>query len=174
MPLRKPSTLTSTRRIVVGGVSVPANTVLREDQIRQIKHLDAYLSNGWLKPNVDPYFRKQTVKPTVTSLNPEMVLSLIESAAGEPAAPTDLVATPGDAEVSIAFTASVADGTVVTGYQYKLGAGNWTNGTSSPLALTGLVNGQEYTVLLRAKSAAGPSLASRPVVFTPVAPAPGP
>jgi large repetitive protein len=89
--------------------------------------------------------------------------------AGPPAAPTSLVATPGDGQASIAFTASVAYKFPVLGYEYRVGSGAWTaGGTTSPVVVTGLANDVEVSITLRATSTVGNSAASAPVLVTPV------
>ena len=95
-----------------------------------------------------------------------------------PGPPKDLVATAGDGQVSIAFTAAEDNGTPVTRYEYQLEsldsannwtAGNWTStgGTNTSLTLTGLTNGTDYRVGLRAVSNAGDGEESESVTFSP-------
>ena len=95
-----------------------------------------------------------------------------------PGPPTDVAATPGDGQVSVAFTAAVANTSAITRYEYQLGtqdgAGNWsegnwtsTGGTSSPITITGLTNGTDYRVGLRAVSNAGEGEESSVVIFAP-------
>lgn len=85
-----------------------------------------------------------------------------------PVAPTDLVATHGDTSASIAFTLDVQD-PVVTDIEYALDAGAWTSAgvTESPVEITGLTNGTEYSVTLRAVNSEGDGAASDPVLVTP-------
>jgi hypothetical protein len=95
-----------------------------------------------------------------------------------PGPPTNLVATAGDGQVSIAFTAAEDNGTPVTRYEYQLEsldnannwtAGNWTStgGTNTTLTLSGLTNGTDYRVGLRAVSNAGDGEESASVTFAP-------
>ena len=95
-----------------------------------------------------------------------------------PGPPTDVVATAGDGQVSIAFTAAADNGTPLTRYEYQLealdSANNWTagdwistGGTNTTLTLTGLTNGTDYRVGLRAVSNAGVGEESAPVTFAP-------
>ena len=75
-----------------------------------------------------------------------------------PDAPYDLIVTPGDQTVSIAFTAGLDNGTPISDYEYRLGDGNWVSSgrTASPIVVSsGLTNGTDYTLTLRAVSAAG-------------------
>lgn len=82
-----------------------------------------------------------------------------------PDAPTSLVSTPGDGQLSIAFTPGSDNGAAITNYKYALS----TNGGSSygsytafspadatsPVVITGLTNGQAYYVKLRAVNSVG-------------------
>jgi titin len=99
-------------------------------------------------------------------------------APGHPAttasAPRALVATRGDRTASIAFTVPSSDGGAsITVYEYRIGAGAWTATipatSASPLVITGLTNGAEVSVTLRAVNAAGNGTASTACVFTPPA-----
>ena len=88
-------------------------------------------------------------------------------------APTSLIATPGDGQLSIAFTL-VTNGDSVSYFAYSLDGTNYVglSGTTSPVVITGLTNGTSYTVYLKAAgSLYGMGNASVPVNATPVAPA---
>ena len=73
--------------------------------------------------------------------------------------PTSLVATVGDRQVSVAFTAPTSTGgSSIINYEYQLDGGAWTssaNTTSSPVVITGLTNGTSYSIKLRAVNSAG-------------------
>jgi hypothetical protein len=78
-------------------------------------------------------------------------------------APTDLVATPGDSQVSVAFTAPSSDGgAAITDYEYQLEDGTWVSASTStsPVVITGLTNGTSYSIKLRAVNSAGDGAAS--------------
>lgn len=80
-----------------------------------------------------------------------------------PAAPTDLVATPGNAQVSVAFTAGSDNGSAITDYSYSIDNGShWTSLgiTASPATITGLTNGTAYSIMLLAHNSAGDGAAS--------------
>ena len=89
-----------------------------------------------------------------------------------PAAPTGLVATAGNQELSISFTPGSNNGSAITNYQYST-----TNGasytsvspaqTTSPILITGLVNGTTYSVKIRAVNGIGVGDASTTVTGTP-------
>jgi hypothetical protein len=93
-----------------------------------------------------------------------------------PAAPTSLVATPGDGSASVAFTAGGDGGSSITKYQFSTDGGtNWTDavGTTSPVTITGLSNFTTYSVSLRAVNIAGNGAVSvAPVSVYPTAPGP--
>jgi uncharacterized protein (TIGR02145 family) len=81
-----------------------------------------------------------------------------------PGAPTNIVATAGNAQASVAFTAPASTGgSAITGYTVTSSPGNFTStGASSPLVVTGLANGTSYTFTVVATNAAGNSVASSP------------
>ena len=94
------------------------------------------------------------------------------SPSAPPSAPTISTVTPGDGSLSVAFPAP-ASGSPILNYEYQVdGSGNWISaGTaSSPLTVTGLVNGTQYSVQIRAVSAIGAGAASAAAVATPQAP----
>jgi large repetitive protein len=89
-----------------------------------------------------------------------------------PATPTSLVATHGDQQVSVAFTAGSTGGSAITNYQYSTDGGSTyqafsTPQTSSPVVITGLTNGTTYSIKLKAVNAIGTSNASSSVSSTP-------
>ena len=95
---------------------------------------------------------------------------------GTVSAPTSLVATAGNAQISIAFN-QVTNGDTVIYYRYSTNGVDYivNSATTSPVVITGLSNGTSYTLYLQAVGAtngAGPASAS--VVATPIAPATGP
>jgi hypothetical protein len=83
-------------------------------------------------------------------------------------APTSVVSTKGNGQISVAFSAPVFNGgLVITTYQYALSTDSyatWTTRsagtTASPLVITGLTNGTSYGVKLRAVNALGSGTAS--------------
>mgnify|MGYP003337605438 CR=1 FL=1 len=82
-----------------------------------------------------------------------------------PSAPTLGTITPGDAELSVAFTLGGSGGSVVTNVEYSTDDGSsWTTpspaSTTSPIVVTGLTNGTTYQVKVRAVNAAGSGAAS--------------
>ncbi|MBZ4039633.1 autotransporter domain-containing protein [Novilysobacter selenitireducens] len=79
-----------------------------------------------------------------------------------PGAPTVGAATPGDGQVSIAFTAPADDGgSAITGYTVTSSPGSISaSGAGSPLVVSGLTNGTAYTFTVTATNAVGSSVAS--------------
>jgi hypothetical protein len=86
----------------------------------------------------------------------------------KPDAPTAVVATRGNTQLSVAFSAPIFNGGLdITTYQYALSTDSyatWTNRstgtTASPLVITGLTNGTSYQVKLRAVNSLGAGAAS--------------
>ena len=75
-----------------------------------------------------------------------------------PGTPTINSVTPGNATISVAYTAGSNGGSAILGYEYSVdGGSNWTrtSGTVSPLSIAGLVNGTSYAVKLRSLNVAG-------------------
>lgn len=93
------------------------------------------------------------------------------ASAAVPDAPTSLLATAGNAQVSVAFTGSVSNGgSTITGYTVTSSPGSFTaTGTNSPIVVAGLTNGTSYTFTMVATNAVGNSVAS--VVSAAVTPA---
>ena len=84
-----------------------------------------------------------------------------------PKAPTTLVATTGNTQVSVAFTAGADGGATITNYKYSIDGGETFTAfdpaqTTSPVVITGLTNGTEYTVILKAVNENGDGVASEP------------
>ena len=85
-----------------------------------------------------------------------------------PDAPTSVVATRGNTQLSVAFSAPAFNGGLdITTYQYALSTDSYatwttrsTGTTASPLVITGLANGTSYQVKLRAVNALGAGTAS--------------
>lgn len=89
-------------------------------------------------------------------------------------APTELVATPGDEEVSVDFVPPANTGdSAITDYEYKLDSGSWVSSgvSASPVIISGLINGRSYSIKLRAVTspAAGGGTETTAVISTPAA-----
>ena len=94
-----------------------------------------------------------------------------------PGAPTNVVATAGNAQATVTFTAPVNNGgSAITGYTVTSSPGSKTGtGTSSPITVTGLTNGTAYTFTVVATNINGnsaPSSASNAVTPSTVPDAP--
>jgi hypothetical protein len=76
-----------------------------------------------------------------------------------PGAPTIGIATAGNTQATIAFTAPVNNGgSAITGYKVTSSPGGFTaTGTASPITVTGLNNGTPYTFTATATNANGTS-----------------
>ena len=91
-----------------------------------------------------------------------------------PSAPTIVSITPGDRQLSVAFTPPTSDGgEAISNYEYSIDGGlTYTafspTQSTSPLVITGLVNGTTYPVRIKAVNAAGAGAASNSVNGTPV------
>jgi len=79
-----------------------------------------------------------------------------------PSAPTIGIATAGDAQASVTFTAPASTGGAsITGYTVTSNPGGLTGtGTLSPITVTGLTNGTAYTFTVTATNSAGTGSAS--------------
>lgn len=92
-----------------------------------------------------------------------------------PGAPTNLVATPLDGSASISFTAPVSDGgAAISNYQYSVNGGVWTAvnpaSAATTIVITGLTNGVEYSIRVRAVNLRGGGTQSALVTVTPAIP----
>jgi hypothetical protein len=73
-----------------------------------------------------------------------------------PNAPTNVVATAGNQSASVQFTAPDNNGSAITLYTVTAMPGNITQtGSSSPINVTGLTNGTNYTFVVAATNAIG-------------------
>ncbi len=99
-----------------------------------------------------------------------------------PLAPTSVVATAGNAQVTLTFAAPAANGSTITGYTVTaipatpgslLGTDSTAIATATTRTITGLTNFVAYTFTVAAKSAAGTGLTSAPSnSVTPTTPPP--
>lgn len=100
------------------------------------------------------------------------------SAATVPDAPVLTSIGTGNAELSAFFTAPASNGgSIITNYKYSINKGiSFTTrspaSSASPIKITGLTNGTEYDVRIRAVNSIGDGTISNALSGTPVAPAP--
>ena len=76
--------------------------------------------------------------------------------ATKPGAPTGLRATPAQTTVALSWTAPTdTGGTPITGYEYRIGTGNWisTGATGTSFTVTKLTGNKAYTFQIRAVNA---------------------
>lgn len=92
--------------------------------------------------------------------------------ASKPAAPVISSVTAGDRRLTVAFSISDNGGEAVTSVEYQLNGGDFQafSTTTSPGIITGLTNGQAYTIVIRATNVVGASDNSASATGTPVRP----
>lgn len=105
-----------------------------------------------------------------TSTNGEWSGSSEPSTLATPEAPSNLSPTGGDGAVSLSFSAASSSISPITTYEYSIDNGvTWTATTpavpSSPVTISGLTNGQQYSVKLRAVNAFGNGLVASSANF---------
>ena len=102
--------------------------------------------------------------------------------AAVPGRPTSLSASESNAQSTISWVSGGDGGTAITRWQYRVRVGSgsygsWTNiansnANTTNFTLTGLTNGTQHRVQVRAVNAVGNGTASNAVTFTPAAPPP--
>ena len=96
-------------------------------------------------------------------------------AATAPGAPSITSIAPGDGQLTVNFTTPSSDGgSTITNYQYSTDNGASFTAcapvqTTSPIVITGLTNGTQYSVIIQAINAINPGTSSNMVTGTPVA-----
>ena len=88
---------------------------------------------------------------------------------GVPGVPINLVATPGDTQAFVAFTAPADNGADITDYEYRVdgGASVSTGDVTPSITVTGLTNGTSYQIEVRAENSKGTGAWSAAVAVTP-------
>jgi hypothetical protein len=83
--------------------------------------------------------------------------------------PTNLIATIGNGEATISFTAGLNLGPAITNYLYSLDGVNYlsSGSISSPIRIPGLTNGVTYNITIKAVNTNGSSTTSNSVSVTP-------
>ncbi|MFY7734556.1 MAG: beta strand repeat-containing protein [Bacteroidia bacterium] len=89
-----------------------------------------------------------------------------------PLAPTMGTITPGDQQLTVAFTAGSDGGAAITNYEYSTNGGSSFTAcsptqTTSPMVITGLTNGTSYNVQIRAVNSVGSGTATSSTAATP-------
>ncbi|MBK6400532.1 MAG: putative Ig domain-containing protein [Rhodocyclaceae bacterium] len=100
-----------------------------------------------------------SVAPPVTSAPSN---SVTPSAGTPPTAPTSVVATAGNAQISVAFSGQNLGTGTLTNYAASCNGGTAVPGQSSPITVTGLTNGTPYTCTVTVTTSVGSSIPSNP------------
>ncbi len=113
--------------------------------------------------------RNAVVKPRIRV---DAALSTIGATVTVPDAPTGLVAAPGNGSASISFTAPAFDGgAAISSYTASCsvarGATATASATASPINVSGMNNGAQYSCSVRAWNSVGPSVPSAAVLVIP-------
>jgi predicted RNA-binding protein with TRAM domain len=98
---------------------------------------------------------------------------IVSSSTSVPLAPTITSITPGNQQLSVAFTAGGNGGSAITNYKYSTNGGASFSAcspeqTSSPILITGLTNGTSYNVQIKAVNAIGDGTATSSTAAIPV------
>ena len=137
------------------------------DSAAHISHVVTGLDNG-----VDHVFELRAVN----TVGPGAASEAAVQPVGEPGAPRNLRATPGNARVTLHWDAPASDGgSPVTDYEYRRSGADWTStGSTSTrfVATVGLINGTDYRFDVRAVNEVGPGPATEFVNATPAATVP--
>jgi hypothetical protein len=110
---------------------------------------------------------------TTTNVYTETVsLSVVPSTV--PSAPTELSATAGDGSITVSFTPGMDGGLDIAKYKYTLNGEKAYRDcnppvTTSPILISGLTNGTEYSIQLKAVNSNGDGHESEPITRTPFA-----
>jgi hypothetical protein len=111
--------------------------------------------------------------PSVNSISLLQVGFSASQSVSTPGAPTITGITPGNGQLSVAFSAPSSNGGAsITNYDYSTNGGStWTTPspavTTSPLVITGLTNLTTYNVQIRARNSAGAGTATASTSATP-------
>jgi hypothetical protein len=126
------------------------------------------LTNG-----VTYFFRVAAVNAYGTSAWSTTAVGVVPS--DVPNAPVITGVVPQDGAIAVDFTPGATNSPILS-YEYRLDGGEWLTGSASGnrLTVSGLTNGQSYSVEIRAVNAIGPSAASAPQSATPRAAATAP
>ena len=106
----------------------------------------------------------------VTALQAKGLFTTVSIGSLNPLPPTELVLTPGNQNLSIAFTAGSDIGSAITNYEYSINSGaSWIslNSIVSPVVVNfALTDGTTYNIILRSINSFGTSASSSTASFT--------
>ncbi|BDF03547.1 leucine-rich repeat protein [[Clostridium] hylemonae] len=152
------------------GVTVTKGTLTDSDSK---KTWTLTLTNIQIADSTSAAMKVKLNLPDTYVLTPtEKTVTVYQTAATVPGAPTDLKAEAGDKQVKLTWTAPASDGgSEITRYEVSMNGGTWkaTGGTTTTYTVTGLTNGTEYTFQVRAVNEKGAGAASDEVKATPAA-----
>lgn len=142
-------------KVSVSNVAIPSLSLAANEYI-MIKWEDPDHTGTDHGLSIDDVTISWTVPPVITA----------------PDAPSITAITPGNGQLTVAFTAPSSNGgAAITNYQYSVDGSNYTAvspaQTTSPIVITGLTNGTSYPVTLKAVNSAGAGTASSSVSATP-------
>jgi titin len=165
---RVPTDIKAGRAVTLRGHSYAKGDrldVAHVTELARTNALNALLSKGVLYATPDPFHRRTPAgHPTVTPLGAVVLRDFLEQEELQdaPAAPTGISVTPGNAQLTLAFTAASG----ATSTQGRIDGGEWASVTNGQV-FTGLVNGQAYSFELRSVNAFGEGVVSSATVATP-------
>ena len=109
----------------------------------------------------------ESVSPPSNTKDPSQVTKSTPTTV--PNAPSGLMATRGDGEVTLNWRAPNNGGSAIKYYEYNVDGGAWisTGGKSTSYTVTGLTNGETYRFRVRAVNGVGPGAESKPAIATP-------
>ncbi len=165
------------------------NNVMRQDPSTAATNRVGAADGSWHDGSYGMYLRFQDIAPGASEsftwyyiasskATAAALLGNVASAA-LPGAPTIDSVTAGNSQASVDFTEGSIGGAALTNYQYSTNGGlTWQTrspaGTTSPITISGLANGTEYNVQLRAVNSEGVGSATTSTAVTPVGPPPAP
>jgi predicted RNA-binding protein with TRAM domain len=168
-----PTTAPNTNGIYAVNNTIVSGTVVYQGT--NVSFTDNSLASG-----TTYYYRIYTYDKAYNYSAAATVNGTTTAAATAPAAPTISSITPGNQQLSVAFTAGSDGGSAITNYKYSTNGGtNWqtraSGTTASPLVIstlstdgtTALTNGTSYNVQIRAVNAVGDGTATASTAATP-------
>jgi hypothetical protein len=148
-----------------------ANFVIQQQNVQAGSQATMGLENGKVADgSIITELKTGALYTVVEERDRILLTSASQLPAFVPSAPTILFITEANEQLIVSFIQNTDGGAPITAYEYSLDNGlTFQNGntTSSPLRITGLTNGDSYTVILRAINRVGSGPNSSPVTATP-------